>query len=1443
MHARRWIAVLAAVALSLLGLVAASPSQAHQASTGAPPTKNGIPSAVPSASTPQVDNGAVWSVAQVGNTMVMGGTFTSVGGVTHNYIAAFDATTGAMSSTFNASTNGQVYSVQPGPSPNTVYVGGSFTQVDGQAVNYLTLLDTNTGQIVSSFHTPNFDYGMVRDMVVSGGRLYIGGFFGHVGGQTHSGIAALNATTGAVDSYLNVQLAGHHNSSGSGAQGYIGTWALDASPDGSRLVVVGNFATADGLSRDQLVMIDLNSGSAVVDPNWATNGYTPLCFSWAFDGYVRGVSFSPDGSYFVVNATGGGNPGTLCDATSRFETNATGTNIQPTWVDQTGGDTVWGVTITNDAIYIGGHNRWNNNPLGVDQAQPGAVPRPGLAALDPVSGRPYTWNPGHNPLGAAVYALLATPTGLWMAWDQDWIGNYQYKRQKIAFFPYTGGSTLASTSTAALPGTVYLGNQTANGPTNVLYRVDTGGPQLASLDGGPAWAEDDDASQSPYDNHQSNDASWGPVAHVASTVPATTPSAIFNTERWSPTDIPPMTWTFPVPAGTHVQVRLYFANRYTGTSQVGQRVFNVSINGSQVLNHYDIVADVGDQTGTMKSFNVTSPITGKVTISFTHVTENPLIDGIELINNDIPAPPPPSDTLSAVGFDGTTATTPQPVLGTGIPWGQTRGAFMVGNQLFYGSGTGYLYRTTVSGSTFGTATKVDPYHDPVWDGVDTHDGTTFDGNSPQLYGQLAGVTGMFYDSGRLYFTIAGDPNLHWAWFSPDSGIVDNSEFNATSSVDFSNAGGMFVSGNTLYYVNKTNESLYSVSYSGGTVSGSPQLVNGPGSGGIDWTNKSLFFVASPPANKPPTAAFGSTCTAGGCAFDGSGSSDSDGSIVNYSWDFGDGSSAGTGVTTSHVYSQTGTYTVTLTVTDNGGLTNSVTHQVTINSLNKQISFVGAAHSAAGSSTSKSVTIPSSASIGDTMVLVMTSATSNTWTGPGSGWTQAGTTLTNATIASSVWTRQVAAGDPGSKVTFTSPTNAKAVVSLAVYDGVSDSHPIDVMAGSADAGGTSHTTPSVAATAGDWVASWWTDKSAAVSAWTAPSGVTQRDASYDTGTSGRFSSLVADSGGPVAAGSYGGLTATTDTSSDKAIMWTIALQPGSTNQSPVAAFTSSCDSSGSCSFDGSGSTDPDGTVASYAWDFGDSGSASTQKPNHAYASSGTYTVKLTVTDNGGATNTVSHQVTVTVPAANPIAFVAAAHSAAGSSTSKSVTIPAGAGVGDTLVLVFTSATSNTWTGPGSGWTQAGTAVTSSTITSSVWTKQVAAGDPGKKVTFTSPTSAKAVASLADYAGVSASAPVDVIKGAGDSGGTSHTSPTINASAGDWVASWWTDKSTAVAAWTAPSGVTQRDASYDTGTSGRFSSLLADSGAPVAAGPYGGLVATTDSASDKAVMWTIALAPAH
>ncbi len=87
-------------------------------------------------------------------------------------------------------------------------------------------------------------------------------------------------------------------------------------------------------------------------------------------------------------------------------------------------------------------------------------------------------------------------------------------------------------------------------------------------------------------------------------------------------------------------------------------------------------------------------------------------------------------------------------------------------------------------------------------------------------------------------------------------------------------------------------------------------------------------IGSPSPNTPPVASFTVACTGLTCSFDGSGSSDSDGTIASYTWDFGDGT-IGSGPTVSHTYPAGSTYTVTLTVTDNGGATGAQSQNVTV----------------------------------------------------------------------------------------------------------------------------------------------------------------------------------------------------------------------------------------------------------------------------------------------------------------------------------------------------------------------------------------------------------------------------------------------------------------------------------------------------------------------------------
>ncbi|NND45043.1 MAG: DNRLRE domain-containing protein [Xanthomonadales bacterium] len=83
-----------------------------------------------------------------------------------------------------------------------------------------------------------------------------------------------------------------------------------------------------------------------------------------------------------------------------------------------------------------------------------------------------------------------------------------------------------------------------------------------------------------------------------------------------------------------------------------------------------------------------------------------------------------------------------------------------------------------------------------------------------------------------------------------------------------------------------------------------------------------------------------------------------------------------------------------------------------------------------------------------------------------------------------------------------------------------------------------------------------------------------------------------------------------------------------NQAPDASFGHSCTDL-DCDFSDT-STDADGSVVAWDWDFGDGATSTAQNPSHSYAAAGDYTVQLTVTDDGGATDVASSLVSVTEP---------------------------------------------------------------------------------------------------------------------------------------------------------------------------------------------------------------------
>lgn len=482
------------LSLATVGLVAGAaalvPDARPQIATATGVDLSRIVNPVPASWTPGMVDGRVFAVAQVGDQMVVGGSFSAVERngqqVSRSGIVAFDATTGVINTGFHPQLNGDVEALLPGPVDGTVYVGGSFTTVDGAARPRLVLLRVADGSRVTTFDGATIPTGTVKDIERVGGRLFVAGTFTQVSGISHRGLVALDATTGDVDPYVGLSFTGHHNYDGTGAIGGVGPAELAISPDGSTMVAIGNFTDVSGASRDQVAMIDLGASASTVRANWNTNRYTPPCDAELYDSYIRDVDFSPDGSYFAIVAVGDRSEGTLCDTLTRWETTATGADVQPTWILDSGGDTLSAVAVTTGAIYVGGHQRWLNNPDGADFAGPGAVPRPGLGAVDPVAGLPLEWNPGRNPRGIGVSALHVTPEGLWVGSDTDWIGDHQYERPKLAFFPIEGGEVAPTGQSPELPGSVYVA-------TDQLRRSGSNGtvfttPSTVTTSGGMSWS-------------------------------------------------------------------------------------------------------------------------------------------------------------------------------------------------------------------------------------------------------------------------------------------------------------------------------------------------------------------------------------------------------------------------------------------------------------------------------------------------------------------------------------------------------------------------------------------------------------------------------------------------------------------------------------------------------------------------------------------------------------------------------------------------------------------------------------------------------------------------------------------------------------------------------------------------------------------------------------------
>ena len=253
-------------------------------------------------------NGDVRALALGPNgSLLLGGAFTTVGGITHRKIASVNAATGAVNNTFRGSVGGTVRDIVV--VGNTAYFGGQFTNHSGFTQRALGAVDATTGTRVTAFTTAAND-GNVYALATDGTKLFIGGNFTGVGGQARNQLASVTLSSHTLDAWNParactacnviwdltargdwVYTAGRnsgglyivHKATGATVHklgGFNGdTQAVAVAPDG-RLYLGGHFITVSGVTRELVAEFDV-SGPRPVLKEFSTNFVTSWPGVWA----------------------------------------------------------------------------------------------------------------------------------------------------------------------------------------------------------------------------------------------------------------------------------------------------------------------------------------------------------------------------------------------------------------------------------------------------------------------------------------------------------------------------------------------------------------------------------------------------------------------------------------------------------------------------------------------------------------------------------------------------------------------------------------------------------------------------------------------------------------------------------------------------------------------------------------------------------------------------------------------------------------------------------------------------------------------------------------------------------------------------------------------------------------------------------------------------------
>ena len=349
---RRGLALLVCGAVTASVLAISRPASIAEASLEWPSTITAHPETVTADALPTVQiNGVVWAQEIVGNTVYVGGSFTHArpagaapgqNQTPRANFLAYDLSTGQLRTDIVFNANAQVRTIEKSPDGSRIYVGGDFTTFGGQTRNRLAAIDTASNTLVAGF-APNVGFN-VHDTAITATTVYVGGNFLNVGSTSRDRLAAFNLNGGLLPWAPSAP--------------DLPVDSVEVSPDGTRVAIGGHFETFNGSTTFGRGFAVVNATTGATVPFAATS----IIRNGGIDGSI--TSLYTDGELLYGAGYTSGRDGGVLEGTFAADWNG---SIR--WIEDCHGDS-YSVFAAGDVVYDAGHPHYCGNIGGFGQPDP-----------------------------------------------------------------------------------------------------------------------------------------------------------------------------------------------------------------------------------------------------------------------------------------------------------------------------------------------------------------------------------------------------------------------------------------------------------------------------------------------------------------------------------------------------------------------------------------------------------------------------------------------------------------------------------------------------------------------------------------------------------------------------------------------------------------------------------------------------------------------------------------------------------------------------------------------------------------------------------------------------------------------------------------------------------------------------------------------------------------